>query len=520
MSERPFPMAAILSAGVAMGFAGDFLLRADGPPGLNFTLLFVGLAASVLLVSLGGGARISSEAAVWMAVGLVFATGLVWRGSELLRFLAFVAASTAFALPAFRAGRAWVRRANVTELFEAVGSAGLHAALGSGRLFLGSRREARPSEGVSRTAWTVGRSALIGILLAAVPLGIFGSLFVSADPLFARILSDFVRIDLQQFASHVLLAAVLAWLACGYLTGYTAGTRLAALRDLGLRRPSFRAAELAIALGLVDLLFLGFVTVQFRYLFGGAELVEVTPGLTYAAYAREGFFQLVAATALGLPWLLAVDAVFTEREGWGRRVFRALAGAQLVLLLAIEASAVQRMRAYVSAYGLTEDRFLAVTVLGWLALLVLWFGATVLRERRTPFAFGGLVSAFALVAFLHLVNPNARVVRSQLDRAGAPASDVGELVMPVDARYLASLGSDAVPILVGRLDQLDAAGRCTVARRLLSSWGPERPTDWRSWNPADERARRVVREQAVRLQTLAGPDDTCGGVMVPEPTTR
>jgi hypothetical protein len=278
---------------------------------------------------------------------------------------------------------------------------------------------------------------------------------------------------------------------------------------LGWTRPSFGTTELAIALGLVDLLFLGFVAVQFRYLYGGAEWVEVTPGLTYSAYAREGFFQLVAATALGLPWLLAADSLLAEREGVGRWVFRALAGAQLVLLLAIEASAVQRMQAYVAAYGLTEDRFVATAVLGWLTLLVLWFGATVLRGQRTPFAFGALASAFALVMFLHVANPTALVVRSQLDWAVAAATNAGESGPPMDTRYLASLGSDAAPTLVERIDELGEAGRCTVARSLLSRWGPERRSDWRSWNLADSRARHAVREELARLEAMAGEGEKC-----------
>jgi hypothetical protein len=64
-----------------------------------------------------------------------------------------------------------------------------------------------------------------------------------------------------------------------------------------VRRPNGRVAllgpvELSIVLGLLDILFLAFVLVQFRYLFGGAELVRVSTSLTYAEYARRGFFEL------------------------------------------------------------------------------------------------------------------------------------------------------------------------------------------------------------------------------------
>ena len=49
--------------------------------------------------------------------------------------------------------------------------------------------------------------------------------------------------------------------------------------------------------------------VQFRYLFGGAALVQVSETLTYAEYARRGFFELVAVAALLLPIMLLLDWV-------------------------------------------------------------------------------------------------------------------------------------------------------------------------------------------------------------------
>jgi hypothetical protein len=287
---------------------------------------------------------------------------------------------------------------------------------------------------------------------------------------------------------------------------------------MGLEAPTLKPGEVAVALGLVDFLFLAFVLVQFRYLFGGGEMVEVTPGLTYADYAREGFFQLVVATGLGLPWLLAADRLSGKPDEPNRRSFQVLAGAQLLLLLAIVASAVQRMRAYLDAYGLTEDRFVAMAILVWLALLVAWFGATVLRGRRSPFAFGALVSGYALLAVLHLSNPTARAARSHLDRAAmgqssspaarqAPGAEAGptDSTPGLDVSYLSHLGSDATPILVERLGELPAEARSEVASALLSRWGPDREFDWRSWNLADWRARRIVREESQRLRaSVAG----------------
>ena len=44
----------------------------------------------------------------------------------------------------------------------------------------------------------------------------------------------------------------------------------------------------------------GFVAVQVRVLFGGDRHVQDTDGLTYANYARQGFWQLAAVTVLTL----------------------------------------------------------------------------------------------------------------------------------------------------------------------------------------------------------------------------
>ena len=501
MTDRALPMTAILAAGIGMGFAGDQLLRESAGPGLNLFLLFVGLAASVWIVAQSGESPLSREASSWIGVGLLCGAALLWRGSDLLRFGTFLAACTAFALPALNAGRAWIRRSGISDVVEAVAGAGLHSAFGSVRLIHRQNWGEVGTDTSRGTARTVVRIAFGGALLALVPLVVFGTLFISADEVFATIIGDFVRIDLQAFASHLVVIAVLSWLACGYLVGVSSGTRLEGIRRLQPARPTLGIAEVATALGLVDLLFLGFVIVQFRYLFGGGSWVEVTPGLTYAAYARAGFFQLVAAVALAIPWLLATHALFGDRSRKARSVFGGFAGVHLLLLLVIVASAIQRMLVYQTAYGLTELRVVVTAALVWLTVVVVWFGATVLSGRRDRFAFGALVTAFALVGALQLINPAGLVARHNLDR-------IGELG-GVDVEYLGSLGSDAAPLLLARLNELSEEAQCVVANRLLSQWGPERPWDWRSFNWSESQARHAVEEDLGTLRSLASPGG-CG----------
>jgi len=70
------------------------------------------------------------------------------------------------------------------------------------------------------------------------------------------------------------------------------------------------------------------------------------------------------------------------------RLFRWLAGLQVILLFVIMASALQRMRLYQNEFGLTELRLYTTAFMGWLAVVFAWFMVTVLPGRRERFAFG------------------------------------------------------------------------------------------------------------------------------------
>ncbi|MGH7577833.1 MAG: DUF4153 domain-containing protein, partial [Longimicrobiales bacterium] len=381
-SVRP---AAVLNVGLLLGIVGDALLRAPGVPGLNLFLWAAALAAAVFVLNRGREGAISREAALLLGLGVLFAAGIAWRDSPPLKLLAFASTAAAFALPALGAGVAWVRRGGVSGYIHAAVGASMHSGLGAA-LALNDvdwtgLRTGRAQSGGRRRLGAVARGLAISVPLLVV----FGGLFIAADPVFGRIAST-ARIDIDRLASHVLLVAFFGWVATGYLRGFVTGTRLPELPSQ--RRPSLGITEGGIALGMLALLFGVFVAVQFRYLFGGASMIEVTPGLTYAEYARRGFFELVAASALMVPVLLGADWVVRRERAHEEPIFRVLTSVLILLLFAVMGSAFQRMRLYQEAYGLTEQRFYATSFLVWIAVVLFWLSATVLRGRRRSFAFG------------------------------------------------------------------------------------------------------------------------------------
>jgi hypothetical protein len=500
MRVLPLPAGVVLVAGVLLGALGNALLRPDGPPALNFAIWSALVAGTAVLLHRRGGATISREAAALLGVGVAFTMGMAWRDADTLKVLALLSAVVAFALPAFRAGAAWLRRSSVAEMITALGSGAAHGP-GGGLLLLFGRSAGRATAGPEYVArWRPVAAAARGVALAIPLMLLFGALFVSADAVFAGMLADAIPADLDALGNHLAVTGALGWLAAGYLRGFVAGTDHPVLSAATRTRSLFGITELATALGLLQLLFVLFVVVQFRYLFGGSALVEVTPGLSYAEYARRGFFELVAVVLLSLPLLLLCDALLERRDRGDDAIFRGLAGLHIVLVFAVMASAMQRLRLYQEAYGLTVSRLNATALLLLLAVVLAWFAATVLRGRRERFAFGALLASFATVAVLFAVNPDAVVARANVSRVTSGAIAAGQF----DARYAASLSADAAPVLMAALPSLPADAQCTVARRLLQRWGGDVAADWRSWNRAVSRARHDVRQNEAGLLAICG----------------
>jgi hypothetical protein len=319
--------------------------------------------------------------------------------------------------------------------------------------------------------------------MALPALLVLGALLMSADPVFARVIQNVFQINIEPLVEHVAFAAFMAWLSAGYLRAILVPDD-DIMDRLRVPKPAFAAAEVSVALWILNLLFLVFMVVQLRYLFGGSSLVEVTPGLSYADYARRGFFELVATTALVVPILLLADWVAAPNTERSRTVLRATMLVLVVLLVGVIASAAYRMRLYQEAYGLTEQRlYVSVFIVGLTAVLG-WLALTVLRGRRERFAIGTILIGLACIAALHVLNPHALIARVNIDRAAAGKE--------YDGSYLRTLSADAVPVIIAHLDQLPQTERCSATRMLMERWSGERPGGWRTWNLSDWRARRLV----------------------------
>ena len=546
MNEKTKTGLEILEAALLLGILGDALLR-ETPWGLN-VFLWVGalVAAMLMLARRRRNETLNKQTIALHAALLFFGAMFVWRDSMELKLANALAILTVLSVLTLPALRIKTQLAGVVHYALAGIWSGANAALAPFHLVFGDIEwKTLPQKG-----WTKHLVAVLrGLAIAAPILFVFGALFVAADAVFQGIVEQTLRIEPEIIFTHLLLTAFISWTVAGYLRGSLVGTFAGETNaetkaeiktqtssvteikedekeskedknppkeivppvkkfwdwrnfDNSAMPKSFTlgAIEISIVLGLINLLFLGFVLVQLPYLFGGMDLVQNTPDFKLAEYARRGFGELVAVAALELPILLASHWLLRRDAPVNEKIYRVLAGMNIALLFVIMISATQRLLLLTGnlGYGLTTVRFYPMVFMIWLALVFVWFALSVLvRGAREQFAWGALWSAFFVVGTLHVLNPDDFIVRTNVRLMGEGRH--------FDLNYVTELSDDAVPALLENVQTMDLAGRCAVKKEIGRRYvQAQTENDFRTWNWS----RSVAREKMARhnSEIFAAPD--------------
>jgi hypothetical protein len=475
-----------------MGILADAVLR-EIPWGINVSVWIDALVVTVLFLAWRLNQDWRGDSLWMLLLGFCFGSASAWRDSPALRFLDLLAVLLCLLFALTRSPSKSIRLSGIVDYLTRGVTAGVNAALGFPLLLLADAAWKETPQ--SQRGTTVLRVAK-GVLVAIPLLLVVGSLLVTADAVFEGIVLRILRIDLPRLLSHLFVIILVSWVVAGLLRMRLMDSDLQIPQ---LERPAslvFGLVETGVVLGLLNVLFLAFVIVQFRYLFGGASLVAVSPGLTYAEYARRGFFELVLVSALILPLLLVFDWLIPEHEWSRKKSFRLLAGVQIGLLLVIMASALQRMRLYQNEYGLTELRLYTTAFMLWLAIVSFWFVFTVLRNRRNRFTFGTLVGALLILAGLHWLNPDDVIFRVNLNHSSQPSG--------FDLRYACTLSADAVPAMLTGLPALNKEQRNHLVGNLLKRYSSYKQENRLSWNWSRFQALTLI-EKAELVFDQPGP---------------
>jgi hypothetical protein len=329
---------------------------------------------------------------------------------------------------------------------------------------------------------------LRGVGLALPLLVVLGLLLASADAVFAGF---FRWWSPATVIGHAVLLGIGAWGMAGLLRVTSAEPPPPAPR-LPYR---LGHVEATVVLGSLLGLFGAFAAAQVVAVSGGGHRVLRTAGLTYAEYARTGFFQLLAVAAITLATLIGLRAVSDLSDRADARRFLVMAEAAVALTLVIVVVALRRLGLYQQAYGLTMLRLYSSVFAVWIGLVLVLAGCGLagLGAGRAWFPAAAVAAGLTLLLALNVVNPEAVVVRHNVDRATR--------TQKVDPGYLAALSDDAVPELVRALPRLPEPARSQLLDAVCA--GSEPPFEgWAAANTSRRRAmdarRQVCRSSAVR----------------------
>jgi Domain of unknown function (DUF4153) len=305
---------------------------------------------------------------------------------------------------------------------------------------------ADPGHGAAARRWAAASAR--GALLGAPVLLTVGLLLAFADPIFRS------WFDLTAALQHLLLVCAGAWFVAGLARAASAARPSAALPPA----PPLGTVEAALVLGGLCALYSAFVAAQFVALSGGGRHVLVTHGLTYAEYARSGFFQLLACAAITLLVLLGLRACANPDHP----VLMGLSGLTVALTVGVVIVAVRRLQFYEAAFGLTMLRLACLVAAVWIGVVFVLLGATIHRQglARRHFPAAVLISGLIIVGIWGVSNPASIVAHTNLSRAGNGHS--------LDINQAASLGPDAVPTLVADLGSLGGSDAAALRHAICA----------------------------------------------------
>ena len=373
--------------------------------------------------------------------------------------------------------------------------------------FAGSVRRlfSKPSapDSISRTRHTIGR-VLLGILLAIPVLLLSGSLLASADILFAQWIGQIWQ-NLSLGETILRLALALLFLPFIFSFLHSGKSQNALLETAGFTSNTEKTASkgfridkivLISFLTLINVLYIAFSVFQLTYLTGAFQAV-LPEHLTFAQYARSGFFELAGSSAINLLLILAAVKGSDRRGVAG--VFLRIESLLLVFGSLVQwASALFRMKMYIDVFGLSLLRF---WVTAFMLLMLVFFILLIIKEFRSVFPLfkTGFVTALIALVLLNFVDCDAWTARYNVNHY--------KMTGQIDTAYFRQLSAGAVPAMLELSAEEDSEVAREMAVQLINrhtsaKLNAEDNGRWQRFNVSEARAYSMIDDDLDSLHAL------------------
>ena len=449
----------ILWGSLFLAWCFDFLFW-NKSPGVSFCILIV-IVLSAGMIFARKERLNPSRRSLWLILPiLLFASGTFFRKEPLTTTANYLSTLTVLGIFAhtFKGGR-WLDYSfgdYVVAFFSLVLSA-LYNPVMALKKKPSSSNDNGTEVKTTKSLWKNSLPYLRGVVIAIPVMILFASLLASADMVFEEYLKNYLAVfSIENFPEYIFRGVyilILGYLLTGiYLHAYTNEKEVTLIGEDKPLIPKFLGfTEAVIVLGCVEVLFILFISIQFRYFFGGEINIDLD-GFTYSEYARRGFGELIIVSILSLLLFLSLSSI-TKRGNKPQKIVFSLLGILLVIFLGvILVSAYQRLLLYEHAYGFTRLRTYAHLFMIWSGILLLLVVILEIFRKQRAFALAFLLSTLGFVLSLNIINVDGLIVNQNVTHsvilATGETSVINNRQESLDSTYLYSLSSDAVPALI------------------------------------------------------------------------
>jgi hypothetical protein len=274
---------------------------------------------------------------------------------------------------------------------------------------------------------------LLGIAIVLIPLVIIVKLLTLADPVFEevviKVLGSFFSWDIIGFSAFVFCSLI-------YVYGLLVKLPRNDLNvDMSIKK-KFNPIIAITASGALTFVYLVFAVIQILFLF--INSMSLPDNMTYAEYARRGFYQLLLVVFLNIIIVILCAELFENNA-----VLKFILTLMSICTYIMMASSAMRMIMYIQVYNLTRARFFVLVALGVMAIVM----AGIIIKLYADFFPLARYTATAIVAVyivMAFIRPSYFIADYNLNHGNS---------REIDFYYIVHLGQDATPVLSDYIDE-------------------------------------------------------------------
>lgn len=301
--------------------------------------------------------------------------------------------------------------------------------------------------------------AVVGLICAVPVLLVIVPLLISSDIAFKGMMSNIFSNTSTSF-----LKIVFALILCPFVISY--GFSLKSGRVLKIKKGKFSGIEntyLISFLSAISVCYLLYLFSQLAYFFSAFKGFLPNGEITYAQYARKGFFEMCVIAVINLVIVFFALLLAKKKKGKVCHSIKAIATFISLFTLIIIATAISKMVLYINAYGMT---ILRLTTSAFMVFLSIVFISLIFKiyYKKINIVKTALVAAGCIIMTLGTINVNSVCAHYNYE------SYINGRLNTIDISAIYELGDEGIPYIIKLTEHEDIAVSCKAMEYLTEAY--------------------------------------------------